>query len=116
LCPHCGRELRPAPQRFLTWGVPAVLVALFLFVFITQWDSGNPLVWARDQLRAGFTVVGERIEPEIVLAVTPIAPDPERGPGDEDGPGAALAIESAYRAQAALEAAASPPPNAGDAA
>ena len=74
---------------------------LFLFIFITEWDNGNPVVWARERLRAGFTVVGERIEPEIVLAVTPIAPDRDTGPNER--PGAALAIESAYRAQAALE-------------
>lgn len=111
LCPHCGRELRPAPPRLLTWGVPAALALLMVFVLGTQWESGNPLAWARDTLRAGFTVVGERIEPEIVLVVTPIAPDRDIGP--EDGPGAALAIESAYRAQIALEAAAVTPETVG---
>lgn len=115
ICPHCGRELRPAPPRLLTWGAPAALAALFLLVMALRWDNGNPLVWARDRLAAGFTVVGERIEPEIVLVVTPLAPDREAGHGE--GPGAALAIESAYRAQAQMQGApANPPPsdNTGD--
>lgn len=108
LCPHCGRELRPAPPRLLTLGAPAALVALFLLVMILRWDNGNPLVWARDRLAAGFTVVGGRIEPEIVLVVTPLAPDREVGHGE--GPGAALAIESAYRAQTQLQGAPANPP------
>jgi LysM repeat protein len=67
------------------------------------------LVWARDRLAAGFTVVGERIDPEIVLVVTPLAPGRAAGAGE--GPGAALAIESAYRAQAQMQEATPLPPS-----
>lgn len=109
LCPYCGRELRPAPPRLLTLGAPTMMVALVLLVLILQWDGGNPLAWARDRLAAGFTVVGERIDPEIVLVVTPLASQRDTGPGE--GPGAALAIESAYRAQSQMPGAANPPPS-----
>ncbi len=36
LCPHCGRELRPAPSRWLTVGLPAVLALLLIALIAVQ--------------------------------------------------------------------------------
>jgi LysM repeat protein len=70
--------LVPALPRFLTWGVPIFLFALLGLALVRDWNSGNPLDWARARLAAGFTLVGQRIEPELTVvtadATTGIAP------------------------------------------
>ncbi|HXF64322.1 MAG TPA: LysM peptidoglycan-binding domain-containing protein [Caldilineaceae bacterium] len=71
LCPHCGRELHPAPPRLLTWGAPVILAGLLALMVASRWESGNPFAWARERLAAGLTVIGQRIEPEVVIVVTP---------------------------------------------
>lgn len=76
VCPGCGRELREAPSRILTWGAPVLLVALFFVVLSTQWDRANPISWAFSRFSSGVALVGdlgERIEPEIVIVMTPVA-------------------------------------------
>ncbi len=76
LCPHCGRELKPAPSRLLTWGLPAVLVALFAIVLI----GANPLRWMQNQLSnvAENVVItpvpAESVQAEATPAVLAVAP------------------------------------------
>lgn len=41
LCPHCGRELRPAPSRWLTIGVPAALALLLVALIGLQASRGQ---------------------------------------------------------------------------
>lgn len=78
VCPGCGRELREAPPRILTWGVPVLMVALFFVVISSQWERVNPFSWARTHFPSGVALVSdisERIEPEIVIVMTPVVED-----------------------------------------
>jgi len=74
VCPHCGRELHPAPPRLLVWGVPVLVVLLFGVAF-TSWRDRNPLFWSADRLEQGWvflTNVGRQIEPRVALDAEPV--------------------------------------------
>lgn len=69
ICPHCGRELHPAPPRVLVWGLPIVLVVLFAMV-VTNWGSSNPVTWVGqqwDRSRSLLTNMGQQIEPRLAV-------------------------------------------------
>ncbi len=78
LCPHCGRELREAPPKLMTVGAPALLALLLVILVATQWSRINPVTWARTNLVRGVVLVEDisaRIEPEMVIVMTPIVPE-----------------------------------------
>ncbi len=70
ICPHCGRELRPAPSRLLTWVLPGLVVAAFAAGIIL----GNPLAWVGRPADSGQALVQETGQPEAEanVVVTPI--------------------------------------------
>ncbi len=75
ICPHCGRELWPAPPRVLTWGAPALLVVLFAVVIGGRWAAGTPFSWVQVKLSEGLAMsgqLGKDIEPEVAIVMTPI--------------------------------------------
>src|SRR5688572_11840876 len=37
VCPGCGRELREAPPKLVTLGIPAVLALLLVGLVVSQW-------------------------------------------------------------------------------
>ncbi|MEZ4710820.1 MAG: LysM peptidoglycan-binding domain-containing protein [Caldilineaceae bacterium] len=75
ICPHCGRELHPAAPRWLVWGVPAVIAALFLLV-LTGVGGGNPVDGVVAGLTRGWSAIsafGAKIEPRITVGGVPNA-------------------------------------------
>lgn len=79
VCPGCGRELREAPPKLLTFGAPVVLTVLLVALLVTQWERINPIAWARSNLVRGVVLVenmSARIEPEMVIMMTPIVEEP----------------------------------------
>jgi LysM repeat protein len=56
LCPHCGRVLVAAPPVWLSWGVPGVLVLLFVLVLTSRMENG-PLAWLGQSAGDGGLVV-----------------------------------------------------------
>ena len=65
ICPHCGRELHPAPSRLLMWGVPVALVALFLLILF-NWSSTSPITGAQELISRGLnqlTQLSAQMEP-----------------------------------------------------
>lgn len=59
ICPHCGRELIEAPARWVLWGIPALLVLLFLILLASRWNSLRPVTWLGTQVAAGLQLVDE---------------------------------------------------------
>ncbi|RIK44704.1 MAG: hypothetical protein DCC55_01695 [Chloroflexi bacterium] len=59
ICPHCGRELVEAPARWALWGIPALLVLLFLILLASRWNSLQPVSWLGAQVNAGLDLIGE---------------------------------------------------------
>jgi LysM repeat protein len=98
LCPGCGRELREAPPKLLTYGAPALVALLLVFVLVSQWERVSPIAWVRSNLMRGVVIVenvGASIEPEVVIVMTPIVPeDAENGIVISDTQAVALAAES----------------------
>ena len=75
ICPHCGRELHPAAPRWLAWGIPAVIVVLFLLV-LTGVGGGNPVNGLTTGLERGWSAIaafGNKIEPRITVGGAPNA-------------------------------------------
>ena len=72
LCPYCGRELAPAPARLLTWGVPSLLVALFLILVAGQLNGRNPIAWSRAGLSRVALGNGGQANRGIVVVMTPV--------------------------------------------
>lgn len=100
LCPYCGRELASAPPRVLTWGVPAVLVALILILLVRQVGSeANPLAWAQERLSVEGLPAENAGDRGLVVVVTPAAGD---GESTDAGPASseAAAAETASTASA----------------
>lgn len=56
LCPHCGRTLVAAPPLWLSWGLPGVLVLLFVLVLVSRMESG-PLQWLGQDTGDGAAAV-----------------------------------------------------------
>jgi len=75
ICPGCGRELREAPPKVLTYGTPVLLALVLILLLVTQWHRISPVAWARANLVRGVGIVEElssSIEPEMVIVMTPI--------------------------------------------
>lgn len=69
LCPHCGRELRAAPSRWLTIGLPVLLGVLLLALLALQGGSG-PLGIVGAPVRALGNWVSElsaSLDPQITV-------------------------------------------------
>ncbi|MEJ5249006.1 MAG: LysM peptidoglycan-binding domain-containing protein [Caldilinea sp.] len=82
ICPHCGRELHPAPPRLLTWGAPLALVALFGAAFLVQLGSASPTHWALrqvDRAVAFVAAIGDQLQPDLTITLGASAE------GEEDG-------------------------------
>jgi LysM repeat protein len=76
ICPHCGRELRAAPSRLLTIGLPTVLVGVLVVVLVARdvpsflRDNDNlPLIQ-----NFVITPVSSDSEPTVRLARESLAP------------------------------------------
>jgi LysM repeat protein/predicted RNA-binding Zn-ribbon protein involved in translation (DUF1610 family) len=96
VCPHCGRELQPATTRWLTWGVPLLVLALLMVLLLVRLSRGNPAEWAARQgqrLAALVESMGSRLQPEFTVAMIP----PEQ---DADDPLVAQAIQAGAEAGA----------------
>ena len=72
LCPHCGRELLAAPPRLVTWGIPSLLVVLFVAALAGQLDGRNPISWVQSKLPMVRTVAGDGANRGIVVVMTPV--------------------------------------------
>jgi len=75
VCPHCGRELQPAPPRLLTWGAPLILILLFASVLLTQLNGG-PVAWTQRQAARVATLIdslGARLQPDITITTIPVS-------------------------------------------
>lgn len=67
ICPSCGRNLRAALSRWITWGIPLAVAALLL---LSVWGvSGrSPLAWATSVAQGMgnlMTNLGAQIEPRL---------------------------------------------------
>lgn len=74
ICPHCGRELHPAPPRLFTWGAPVALVALFGMALFLQLDGASPTRWALrqvDRAAAFVSVLGDQLQPDLTVTLRP---------------------------------------------
>ncbi len=86
ICPSCGRELHPAPSRWLIWGAPALLIVLFLFVIFRRTGS-SPFGWINDRFDQGMaliTDVSRQMDPQLSLEMTPIVEEVAAPSGDGD--------------------------------
>jgi LysM repeat protein/rRNA maturation protein Nop10 len=86
ICPHCGRELVAAPARWALWGIPALLVLLFLFLLASRWNSLQPVTWLGAQVDAGLNLLDDlsaSMDPNVAGADA--APAVEDEPLVEDG-------------------------------
>ena len=100
ICPHCGRNLRAAPSRLLTIGVPALLVAALAIVLVAR---GMPsILQENDSLpilqNFVITPASSDSEPTVRLARESLAPAVvQSGPGqsDESSPPAAAPAAAA---------------------
>jgi len=80
ICPRCGRELRPAASRLLTWGIPALLVLLFAALFLMRSGGTSPVAWAQVRIERTAAFVGDlgdRLQPEITIETLPVEEDIE---------------------------------------
>lgn len=78
VCPGCGRELREAPPKLVTVGAPALAALLIVALLASQWGRISPVTWARTNLVRGVVLVediGARLEPEMVIVMTPVVPE-----------------------------------------
>ncbi|GIV74818.1 MULTISPECIES: LysM peptidoglycan-binding domain-containing protein [Caldilinea] len=76
VCPHCGRELHPAPPRLFTWGAPLALVALFSVALFVQLGSVSPTRWILrqvDRATAFVSAIGEQLQPNLTVTLRPSA-------------------------------------------
>ncbi len=76
VCPHCGRELQPAPPRLLAWGAPIVLILLFAAALFTQLGGAGPVAWTQRQAARVAALVdslGARLQPDITITTIPVA-------------------------------------------
>jgi LysM repeat protein len=118
ICPHCGRELHPAPPRLLVWGLPLAVVALFVTA-VAGWRSENPATWTADRLGQGWMFVanvGRQIEPRVTMDdVTSLEPQvvvegsAQENAGAEANGQQPLTVITAQ--SASVEAASEVPPN-----
>lgn len=79
ICPHCGRDLIAAPSRLLTWGAPALLVALFLALLVSRGSTHSPIRWTQSQAQRGVTWLkkfSDSIAPTINIAMVPTTQTP----------------------------------------
>jgi|GEM_PF-3368725 len=68
ICPSCGRALRAAVSRWITWGIPLVLAAL-LYVSVWGISGRSPLAWAIElpqRISSMATNLGVLIEPRLM--------------------------------------------------
>lgn len=75
VCPHCGRNLQPAPPRLLTWGAPLLLVAIFGAVLFAQLGAANPIAWSQRQIERGVTFVsdiGDQLQLDLSISIQPL--------------------------------------------
>lgn len=85
LCPFCGRELVSAPPRIFTWGIPVVLVALFLTIVVRQADGRNPVSWVQDRLSVEGMASGEASR-GLIVVMTPAPAEEVVAGGDAAEP------------------------------
>ncbi|HMN27291.1 MAG TPA: zinc ribbon domain-containing protein, partial [Caldilineaceae bacterium] len=74
ICPNCGRELIAAPAQWLIWGIPALLVLLFLVLIATRWNALRPVSWLRGQLDEGTVLIeglSTAMDPKVVIEAEP---------------------------------------------
>lgn len=74
------------------------MVALFMVVLGSQWDRVNPISWAFSRFSTGVALVGDlgvRIEPEIVIVMTPVASDTAQDAAQDATQNAAAGAETA---------------------
>lgn len=72
VCPHCGRELHPAPPRLFTWGAPLALVALFSVALFVQMGSVSPTRWVFrqvDRAAAFVSAIGDQLQPDLTVTL-----------------------------------------------
>ena len=87
ICPSCGRNLRAAPSRFLTFGVPALLVGVLAVVLVAR---GMPSFLQGNEnlpLLPNFVITPavSDSEPNVRLARESLAPAVvQSGPGQSD--------------------------------
>ena len=125
VCPHCGRELQPAPPRLLTWGAPLVLVAFFGAVLFAQMGGASPLAWSQRQIERVATFVGnigDQLQLDLSITTEPleenfversIQPSQPQEVADADGVTDALALsenEGIENSEPSLDAGATPEP------
>jgi LysM repeat protein len=75
VCPGCGRELREAPPKLVTLGLPVVLALLLVALVVSQWERVSPIAWARSNFLRGVILMeglSASFEPEMVIVMTPI--------------------------------------------
>ncbi len=95
LCPHCGRELASAPPPVLTWGIPALLVVLFVAALASQLDGSNPVAWAQTRLSMARPSAEDGANRGFVVVMTPVPPDEEEVTAGEDAVAEAVAESDA---------------------
>lgn len=125
VCPHCGRELQPAPPRLLTWGAPLVLVAFFGAVLFAQMGGASPLAWSQRQIERVATFVGnigDQLQLDLSITTEPLEenfierssqPSQPQEVADADGVTDALALsenEGVENSEPSLDAEATPEP------
>lgn len=74
VCPHCGRELHSARSRWLTWGAPLALVALFGLLLLARGARSNPVAWAQARAAGLGNLVGdisEQLDPDVNIVFVP---------------------------------------------
>ena len=108
VCPHCGRELRAAPSRLLTWGVPVLVAVLLMGVLATRWNRGNAVNWLQAQVQRVTNFVsglGERLQPDVSISMVPAGED-------ASDPLVSQVVQSSGQNQVSLQAAPPPAPAA----
>ncbi len=79
LCPHCGRELQPALSRWITWGLPLLLMLLLGGAVLVRAARSDPASWMQTQSeRAGrlIAALGSRLQPDVSVVMIPAGQDP----------------------------------------
>lgn len=81
ICPHCGRELRAAAPRALSWGLPLLAALLLLALLVSQWGRLSPFGWLGRQSTAAVSWVSEfgaSLDPQVAVLSASGEPSVER--------------------------------------